>query len=455
MKTDNIILIKTVFNILNESGLDYCIQNKYEMMPELIPADIDMFYRNADEKKLDSIVKKIAEETGLVITQKIPNGYFQFAYMLSHTIPNHDFQLQLDFYPELCNKTFPHAYIPEGMLNNKRFYKLFYVPDYYDEIYYQIVRRIMKKDMSLDHIINIKYLISIGNSKEIKDRLLVQLGSELHNIILKILETNNLSYFYDNYDVFYGYMHNVCKKNFSTRKWLVEKRFKFFKVFPQRVLNPCGMSVAFIAPDGAGKSTVIAEITKSCAGSFHGVEYKYFRPRFFKNPGHYNIINPTQEISSNPDPHSKPVNSSLKSFFRYFFYNLDFLFGHLFLVFPFKIRRKLVIYDRYYYDYYVDMKRYQYKLPKFIPNLFSFMIPTPDLVFVLDASGQVLYDRKHELSVVELNRQRKVYQKVASSLVNACLIDAEQPIGKVIEDVSQLIIKKKVSQTSAKLTYNK
>lgn len=46
---DNISLIKAVFNILNDSGLDYCSQNKYEMMPKKIPSDTDMFYRNADE----------------------------------------------------------------------------------------------------------------------------------------------------------------------------------------------------------------------------------------------------------------------------------------------------------------------------------------------------------------------------------------------------------------------
>lgn len=43
------LLLEKVFQTINESGLDYCIQNKYEMMPEEIPSDIDMMYRNADE----------------------------------------------------------------------------------------------------------------------------------------------------------------------------------------------------------------------------------------------------------------------------------------------------------------------------------------------------------------------------------------------------------------------
>ena len=46
-------LLEQVFEIINKSGLDYCIQNKYEMMPEEIPSDIDMMYRNADEYFLE------------------------------------------------------------------------------------------------------------------------------------------------------------------------------------------------------------------------------------------------------------------------------------------------------------------------------------------------------------------------------------------------------------------
>lgn len=39
--------IQTIFEVINNSKLDYCIQNKYEMLPEENPSDIDMFYRNA------------------------------------------------------------------------------------------------------------------------------------------------------------------------------------------------------------------------------------------------------------------------------------------------------------------------------------------------------------------------------------------------------------------------
>ena len=72
------LLLEKVFKVINESNLDYCIQNKYEMMPEEIPSDIDMMYRDASEEDLDNLVNKVAKETGLIVTQKICQGYFEF-----------------------------------------------------------------------------------------------------------------------------------------------------------------------------------------------------------------------------------------------------------------------------------------------------------------------------------------------------------------------------------------
>ena len=74
------VLLEKIFDIINRSGLDYCIQNKYEMMPEEIPSDIDMMYRGAGEKDLDALVIRIAQETRLLITQKIVQGYYEYKY---------------------------------------------------------------------------------------------------------------------------------------------------------------------------------------------------------------------------------------------------------------------------------------------------------------------------------------------------------------------------------------
>ena len=70
-------------------------------MPEEIPSDIDMMYRNADESFLDQLVIKVAKETRLLVTQKIVQGYYEYTYILSYPIPQKDSScnliLQCDF----------------------------------------------------------------------------------------------------------------------------------------------------------------------------------------------------------------------------------------------------------------------------------------------------------------------------------------------------------------------
>ena len=100
------LLLEKVFQTINESGLDYCIQNKYEMMPEEIPSDIDMMYRNADESFLDQLVIKVAKETRLLVTQKIVQGSFRIRSLKKDSSCNLIFTVRFParIIPMLCRQ---------------------------------------------------------------------------------------------------------------------------------------------------------------------------------------------------------------------------------------------------------------------------------------------------------------------------------------------------------------
>ncbi len=440
-KTPVNTLITNVFEIIHRSGLDYCVQNKYEMMPDEMPSDIDMFYRNASEKDLDRIVNKICEATGTVITQKIATGYYQFTYNLSYTEISTRFQFQLDFYKELSSPQFPHVYIADEMLNSKRKYNdLCYIPNYAHEVCYQVVRRVMKKDMDEAHMFNIHKLFL--NDKEDVDRVLsVYWGEQLKDGILSAIETKNVLYFQNNYKILREKLAYNSNKQSSIKKKISTLCFQSIRFFPYRIFCPVGMSVALLAPDGGGKSTIISRLKDSCSGSFD-IEYKYFRPGLFKNVGQYKP-NALPEPDDNPNPHGKKPNGLLKSYVRFLVYNIDFVFGYLFLVWPAKIKRRLVIFDRYYYDYYADIYRYHYSFSRRVPHMFSFLIPSPDLVFILDAPAKVLYNRKRELEIDEIERQRAVFLKFAKNRKNTYVIDVNRPIDEIVKDITSCILKTK------------
>lgn len=441
------LLLEKVFEVINNSGLDYCIQNKYEMMPEVIPSDIDMMYRNASEKDLDKIVVDVAKQTDLIITQKIVQGDFEFTYILTPPVPTERFQLQLDFYRSITKKGYLNVMPAEDMLETKRFYKCFYVPDKYVELKYMFIRRTIKNDMDEGHIDIAKELYDTDR-ENYKSKFAADFSEQAADLMEKIVDSRSTAIFYDNIDCFRSAVKGISKRNSDVKKRIKNFFFVLFWVMPKRVFRTCGISVAFLAPDGGGKSTVIDAVSETVSGSFYGQKRLYLRPHLFKNLGGYNPINPTEEDATNPDPHGKKVNGVLKSLVRFFFYNLDYLFGHLRIVLPLKIKKKLVIFDRYYYDYYVDMKRYMFKLPTWFAKAFSWFIPRPNIIFVLDADAQTLYNRKQELPVEELERQSAEYRRLGMKMKNAVLVDATQPVEKVTADVTRQILLYKARKTA-------
>lgn len=448
------LLLEKVFSLINESGLDYCIQNKYEMMPEEIPSDIDMMYRGVGEDFLDRLVIKIAQETELIITQKIVQGYYEYTYILSYPTPKERFQLQLDFYRAISRKDFPNVMPAEEMLENKRYYKCFYVPDHYDELRYMWIRRTIKNDLKHEHLEIAKKLYEY--SPDTYGRKLEEtFGSRVAQLIRESLQTMDETIFYNHREEFKKSVKKISDKNCSGGKFqYLYRRFQICEVLPKRVIHQSGISIAFLSPDGGGKTTAIQRSREMCSGSFYGDVLLYFRPHLLSNAGSYKIYNKTSEEATNPDPHGKTLNSIPKSLVRFFFYNLDFILGTWFKILPIKIKKKLVIFDRYYYDYYADMKRYQYKLSPAFAKAFAWSIPSPNLIFVLDAPAEILYARKQELPVEELARQREAYRSFAQKHRHAILIDATRSEEQVAQQITTEILKYKAKQT-AKLLHCK
>jgi len=446
----NQYMLKKVFYVLNEFGLDYCVQNNYQEMPQEIPSDIDIFYRNATEQELDTLISKIALICDLKVVQKITMGYWGFVYMLNKSDPEIGFQLQLDFQREFSPPNFPNVYNGDSFLNNKQKFKSFFIPQVSDEIKFILIRRIIKNDFNQSRL---DYICQLYDSAidDCNYKLQEIFPKKIYELVLQMIYYRDIAIFNSNKRIFYNYVKSESKANATFSKKIKQLKFDLIYQFSSRIINPMGLTIAFLSPDGGGKSTIIEAITTTCKGCFHGIEKVYFRPRLFKNLGSYKPINPQGESSSNPDPHGVKSNGVLKSIVRFLFYNLDFLLGYFLKIYMLKIKRRLIVFDRYYYDYYVDLKRYQFRLPKFLPRLFSFMIPAPDLVFILDAPAEVIYSRKQELSPEEIDRHITKYRKISKQLKNAYLINTNQHINDVVKEVTKIIIDKKVEQTEKKL----
>ena len=112
------------------------------------------------------------------------------------------------------------------------------------------------------------------------------------------------------------------------------------------------------------------------------------------------------------------------------------------------IQKQLVVFDRYYYDYFVDLKRYRYSFPSWIPHAFAWSIPTPDLILVLEGTPDVLYKRKKELPLDEIKRQTKAYHSIAQKYDNAVIINVDKTLDEVVRDVTHQILLRKAQRTA-------
>lgn len=212
----------------------------------------------------------------------------------------------------------------------------------------------------------------------------------------------------------------------------------------------CGMSIAFLAPDGSGKSTIINGITKTCGDQFAAISYFHFRPEWLRNLGQIHVsrrsaepqkpLEPGEEPPRNATPHAVKIQGKLVSFVRFMYYNLDFILGHFFKILPLKRKDHLVVFDRYYYDYFADMIRYKYDISPRLVSFCSLFIPKPDIVFILDADEAVIYERKKEVPVEEIARQRKRYASLLDRNLNAVHIHVDRDVNEIVSDVTSHIL---------------
>jgi thymidylate kinase len=71
----------------------------------------------------------------------------------------------------------------------------------------------------------------------------------------------------------------------------------------------------------------------------------------------------------------------------------------------------------------------------------TYLYPSPDLVIFLDAPGQVLFARKGESSVAELERRRQAFLQQGKRLPNFVRVDATQPLDEVYREVAAQILR--------------
>lgn len=174
-----------------------------------------------------------------------------------------------------------------------------------------------------------------------------------------------------------------------------------------------GMSVALLAPDGAGKSSVAAGMREALPLPARGLYLGLYGG-----------------LQRGARAHRMPGMATLGRGAR--------AWGTYLTARYHQARRRIVIFDRYTYDA---------RLPDATATartrlrraLLARLLPAPDLVVVLDAPAAVLHARKPEHPLCRLEQQRAGYLRLATQLPRCVVVDADRPLDAVQRDVSRAL----------------
>lgn len=175
-----------------------------------------------------------------------------------------------------------------------------------------------------------------------------------------------------------------------------------------------GMIITFSGVDGAGKTTVISNFKKL-------IEEKYRKDVVLvrHRPGLLPILSAVKHGKEQAEkeagtklPRQGKNKNLISSLLRFGYYFTDYIIGQFYIYFKYVLRGKVVLYDRYYFDFINDAKRSNIVLNrKFVKSLYA-LVWKPDLNFFLYADSEVILKRKQELQAKDIDVLTSRYQEL-------------------------------------------
>ena len=209
----------------------------------------------------------------------------------------------------------------------------------------------------------------------------------------------------------------------------------------KRVLQPTGLVIAILGPDGSGKSTIAERLTRDLHPAFRHTRIVHLRPS----------LRARTESGPVTDPHGQPPRGVPASLLKLIYWWGETALGWLSKIQPAKIRSTFVVFDRYYHDLLADPKRYRFGAPMWAARLIGYWIPRPDLFFILDLPAEIARARKPEIPLDEARRLREEYLKLSRTLPNVRVVDASRPLEDVATTVEQILLERLAQRVQNRL----
>lgn len=413
---------------LSEECGRYCILTGYEELPERFDTDIDFMVSTMDFERVPGLIDAIAAETGTSLFQVIPHELSARAFRLAANQANGLTFIQ----PDSCAdyRHFGKLWLrADELLAGRRWHPNgFWILGPHHEFSYYLIKRINKRDFTVSHGARLSHLYS--EEPKACDAMLRRFwGAQSASALAGMAASADWTPLIQDLQRFRDELREHPAERFPANLTSYGRRAAHTL---ERILQPTGGWIAFIGPDGCGKSSVIDAMVAEFAPAFQKIVRFHLRPKSLPARGNSEV--PVT------DPHGQPVRGGLFSVAKMLYLFADYWLGYLSGVRKETVRTRLVIFDRYFYDVLVDPKRVLYGGPRWLPRIVARLLPRPEMVVLLNASPEVLWSRKQEVRYEEVVRQQRAYLEVAAGMRNAVVIDAARPLVEVVGQVREAML---------------
>ena len=179
------------------------------------------------------------------------------------------------------------------------------------------------------------------------------------------------------------------------------------------------MIVAFLGPDGSGKTFVINNLKKKLEKKKISLQIIHLKPDLIKN----------KKIKIVKFPHKKPKRSYLISICKLLYWLFIF---RIFFIKNFFSKQKLFMFDRYPHDILIDPLRYRYNFNIYLTKIILSLFPQPDLWIHLKNKPEIIWKRKKEIAYEDLLHQLKDYKNFFKNKKNLIINNYKKDL-KIIE----------------------
>jgi thymidylate kinase len=387
---------RTLFRLLRESSIRYCVLHGWDELPDHLSSDLDLAIHPQDKPAIPSILESMRH-----------NGYTPYQWK-NYATKGHSFYFYWTTgsttHTAAVDMIFEHRRAGmilasgEELVSSRMRHGDFWIAAPAIEYSYLLAKKAAKGKASLSQSLRLKLLVeTLGRAKaekiageifagDLNVRIVDacaqgSIGQELRALQQKSWRGSRSS------DVF-GLI----------RYWVGDFRRTIW-----RMSEPAGILLAIMGPDGVGKSTVIEGLSQEFVIPLRRQTLFHWRPELLarrKGKG------PVTE------PHGQTPRGPLTSMAYLSVFFADCWAGYLFVIWARLVKSDFVQFDRYFHDVLVDPLRYRYGGPTWYAAFLCRLLPEPDLVILLDANEDLILARKTELPRAEIQRQRVAYRNL-------------------------------------------